>query len=284
MPAQETLVWQVTSLFKKDDLTLLLQRYNAAPQTLTDKHQLGFWKVDGLTVIYFEKKLLVQGAFADNTYRLLQEISSLDGLTLDDKNAEKFARLFPKKQNAIVCPECRQPSIVIEGMIKGLDVAFRRECGHLDKMRPPLLMLNRRILPDINVLVSKAISGFAALEYFLGFEIVIPDFVMNAIDQFIGSKEKRAISREIANLKALESEEKLTILNYHDGIKLPSDREAFNEDEDNRILEIAHLTNSILITSDKNLKDKASISNRPVVHIPGDILDQVKIIVNVRSP
>jgi len=51
-----------------------------------------------------------------------------------------------------------------------------------------------------------------------------------------------------------------------------------------RILEIAHLTNSVMVTCDENFKDRALLANRPTIYIHPDLLSQVKIIEEVRTP
>src|SRR5207245_209026 len=164
-----------------------------------------------------------------------------------------------------LCPECREYSFLLEGSTSGLDIVFKRECGHVDKIRPPMMMLNSRVLPDISVLVAKAISRLGELGYFKGFEILIPSFVMNALD-LLGREQKEAASAEIQSLRRMEQEGELKIINYNDSIKLPTTKEGFQAEEDNIILSIAHLTNSILVTCDKNLKDKALLASRSEEH------------------
>ena len=172
---------------------------------------------------------------------------------------------------------------MIEASIAGLDVLFTRECGHADKIRPPMMMLNSRVLPDISVLVSKGISRLAELGHFVGFEILVPDFVLNVLD-LLGSAQKEAASIELNSLRKLEQTGRLKIINYRDGVKLPSSKEEFQAEEDNRILEIAHLTNAILVTSDKNLRTKALMGSRPTIYVPGEVLGKLRIVEEVRTP
>jgi rRNA-processing protein FCF1 len=283
MAEQVTITWQVSSNFATKTLEDTLARYGTEETQPTNKYQLRVWKADGLAITLYEKSLVVQGCLNDNTRRLMQNIAEIKGLSLDSKNAVRLARVLPKRQNAILCPECGQPFFMIEASIAGLDVLFTTECGHADRIRPPLMMLNSRILPDISVLVSKAISRLTDLGHFVGFEILVPDFVLNALD-LLGSAQKDAASIELTNLRKLEQTGALKVINYKDGLKMPTTKEEFQAEEDNRILEIAHLTNAILVTSDKNLKDKALIGSRPTIHIPGEILGKLRIVEQVRTP
>jgi rRNA-processing protein FCF1 len=283
MPEQVTVTWQVSLIFNRSNLDEILAKYRATEAKPTNQYQVKLWRVDGLTITLYEKSMVLQGNLNDMTRRLLQDVAAIEGLSLDQKNADRLAKILPRRQNAILCPECGQSSFMIEASISGLDVLFRRECGHANKIRPPLMMLNSRILPDISLLVSKALSRFAELGYFIGFEILIPDFIMNALD-FLGREQKEAASSEIHTLRRMEQQERLKIINYKDGIGPPPNREQFQAEEDNRILDIAHLTNSILVTCDRNLRDKALVGNRPVVYVPGEILGKLKIIEEVRNP
>lgn len=284
MSERADVTWNISRTFERKALEAALARYKATKVRPKTKHQILMWKVNGLTITLYEKSLVVQGRLNDIMKRLLREIAAIKGLALDQKNASKLTNILPRKQNATVCPECGQSSFMIEGYISGLEVLFKRECGHIDKIQPPLTMLNSRILPDISILVAKAISKLAQLGYFRGFEILIPDFIMNAVD-FFGKGKKEAVSSEIDALRNMEKKEGMfTIINYQNGIQVSLNRHQFQVEEDNKVLQIAHLTNSILATCDKNLRDKAVLSNRPVIYIPAEILGKIKMISETRNP
>ncbi len=53
--------------------------------------------------------------------------------------------------------------------------------------------------------------------------------------------------------------------------------------EDNIILEIANLTNSILLTGDMNLKDKAFLDKRPTIYIHPKDAKKIKQIHETRK-
>lgn len=284
MPEQIVIVWEFLPGFSTDLIEKVMEKYRASQRTPTNQFMIQSWKTDGLTVNVFEKKLVVQGTLDEHGKILVQDIAGIEGLRLDAKNQERLAQIFPRRQNAIVCSQCRLPSLLIQSEIAGLEVVFKKECGHADKIKPPFLTLNNRVLPDMNVLVSKALSRFVGLGYFLGFEVVVPQFLMRVIDKYAGKAQKKAISDEIGVLRKLANENRISILNYNDGFPIPSTRERFESEEDDKILEIAHLTNSVMITCDGNFKDKALLANRPTIYIQPDMLEQIKIIEEVRTP
>jgi len=186
MPEQMVIGWEFLPGFDKELIKGIREKYRAQFRGPSSPFMLQSWKTDGLTINVFAKKLVVQGVLDEHSKVLIQEIAGIEGLRLDAKNQEILARVFPIRQNAIVCSQCRMPSLLIEGEIAGLDVVFKKECGHVDKMRPPFLTLNNRILPDINVLISKTLSRFINLGYFHGFEIVVPQYVIGVVDQYVG--------------------------------------------------------------------------------------------------
>jgi len=283
-PEQVVIVWQFSPKFNINLVAEIMGKYNASKKQPTNPYIIESWKAGSLTINLFAKKLVVQGKLDEYAREIIQEIAGLEGLILDAKNQERLAKIFPHRQNAIVCARCRTPSLLIEAKIEGLDVIFKNECGHIAEIRPPFLTLNNRILPDINVLVSRVFSRFIQLGYFLGFEIVIPQYILRVVDRFLGKGQKKAVSEELNALRQFANDNKVSILNYKDGFELPVSREQFEIEEDDKILEIAHLTNSVMITCDRNFKDKALLANRPTIYIPADILEKIKIIEEIRTP
>jgi len=284
MPEQIVIVWEFLPDFDKELIKKVMEKYKAIPRAPSNPFILLSWKTDGLTINVFEKKMVVQGILDEHGKELIQELAGIEGLRLDAKNQERLAQIFPRRQNAIVCSQCRMPSLLIQGEVSGLDIVFKKECGHTDKIKPPFLTLNNRILPDINVLIAKAISRFINVGYFNGFEVVIPQYVMKVADKYLGRAQKSAFSGEVEALRKLADAGKISILNYKDGLPIPSTKEQFEDEEDDKILEIAHLTNSVMVTCDENFKDKALLANRPTIYIHPDLLSQVKIIEEVRTP
>lgn len=135
-------------------------------------------------------------------------------------------------------------------------------------MQSPLSTTSIRILPDICVLISHTLSRLIKLGYLEGFEIVLPDFVEFTVDVLCDGRLKAGFYSELDELRKLENDRIISIL-YCDYEKpLPETRKDLIDKEDKFILEIAVMTNSILFTSDKALKDEATSIKQPVIYLP----------------
>jgi len=276
------ITWDISPTADDTAIKEILHRFGCTDGTVTDQHQKWMCKGSNITIIRFERKLVFQGIDNELNLEIMQELSRVTGLHLDHTNAEKFARHLRFSHNAILCMECTSPSMLIEGKVENLDLVFRKECGHIAKMKPPIFMVTNRILPDINVLISGHISRGVQLGLFEHFEIIIPDFVMDVVDTF-GSGKKAGVSNEIGRLKRLEKEGKISIINCKSDHAIPS-LEELGAVEDDIILEIAKLTNSILFTQDVTMKDKALIKKRPTIFLHPEEAGKIKVIAQVRSP
>lgn len=234
-----------------------------APKT---NYQKWIRKGEDLTVTRFEKKLLIQGKETDASMKIINELSAINVLDFDKKDDE--LKLFEFSHNAIYCKECSHPSVMlINGSIEGSNLVFRQECGHENHMKPPFLVYTSRILPDLSVLVAGYISKCMNLGYFEKFEILIPDFIIQSIDRFSESNQKKGASRELEKLRELKHENKIELTFYKDGFDIPKTKDEYKNTEDNIILEIAKITNSILFTGDVNLKIKSTYNDRPTIFI-----------------
>lgn len=269
---------------KEDDLVILpiLEKYGFEEYETTNESQRWLRRGVDLVIIRFDKKMLIQGKEHEKSLNFLRELLDLDVLISDHKNAEKLAKLYKISHNALFCMKCKSPSMLIQGRIEGLDIIFEMECGHENDLNPPLFMLTSRILPDINILINGNLSRCIEMGFFKGFEIVISDFILHDID-YLGDNRKAGASNELKKLYDLEKENQITIFKCVDGIPIPS-RDEFDQIEDDKILEIANLTNSILLTGDMNLKDKAKADSRPTIYIHPQDGNQIKIIHETRNP
>jgi rRNA-processing protein FCF1 len=276
------ITWDISPMVEDTAIKEVLHRFGCTDGTTTDQHQKWMCKGSNITIIRFERKLVFQGTDNELNLEIMQELSRVKGLHLDHANAEKYARHLRFSHNAILCMECTSPSMLIEGKVENLDLVFRKECGHIAKMKPPIFMVTNRILPDVNVLISGHISRGIQLGLFEHFEIVIPDFVMGVIDT-LGSGKKTGVSNEIARLKRFEMEGKISIINCKSDHPIPPP-EQLGSIEDDTILEIAKLTNSILFTQDLTMKDKAMIKKRPTIFLHPEEAGKIKVIAQVRSP
>jgi rRNA-processing protein FCF1 len=279
MSESVNIVFEISTGF--DESTLLAYMQKAKEEKTKGDYELRVWRIDGLTIKQYERKLVVQGGLNDFTKGFLQGLRGVKGLTLDGKNTIAFVRVFPSKHNAILCQECGGTFLAIQGEIEGLDVVFKNECGHRNNLRPPIFMLNNRILPDLNMLISKSLSRLIHLGYFIGFEVVVPEFLLDVVDQFKGSGNKTAVSAELDDLRALERSGKIR-MNSLSALPMQIDTSGF-KDEDKVILGLAHLTNSVLITSDKIMKERAVAQERPTVYINPDDFGKIKMIQETRT-
>lgn len=278
-----SITWIITPQFEEQELVQLLSsKFQLPEESPPNDYILQRWKGENITIHRYEKKLLVQLNRTELTLDIARSIAEIQGLDLDTKNATKFASLLPKAQNAILCEECKKPSILIVGRLEQLDLQLKNECGHVNRFRPPILMLGNRILPDMNIIVGNNLSMCLNLGYFKGFEVVLPKFLIDAIDDYLGPNKKKGASKELENLLKLEEQGLISIL-YVETSKRFEGPEEFGKEEDDFILDQAKLTNSILITSDDNLKRKAILSKRPVILLPQKIVSNLKHLEGIRG-
>lgn len=133
-----------------------------------------------------------------------------------------------------------------------------------------------RILPDICVLISHTLSRVVELGFLDGFEILIPDFIESIVEVLCEGKLKAGFKNEIKKLRELEAERKIDILYCSYGVDLPENKNELIATEDDMILEVAVVTNSILFTADKGLKDKSVSIKQPVIYIPPKFQKNIK--------
>lgn len=278
-----TLVWRIGSKFSEDSLAQIFEESGSTKQEPKGEHEKRIWKLNGLTLKLYDRTLVVQGKLSSAGLPLLEGINLIEGLSLDRKNQAIFRALKPISQNALLCEECGEPFYLISSSITGLDISFTNRCGHLNTMRLPFSMCVNRMLLDFNVLRSKNLSRLIELGYFEGSELLIPAYLMRCADKYLKGS-KRTFSVELENLKRLERQGKILIYNFEDNIEIPKTREDFDVNEDRNLLEIAQITNSIIITSDINFKDQAILAKRPVLYLDPDTVSNVKVLHETRIP
>lgn len=135
---------------------------------------------------------------------------------------------------------------------------------------------NIRILPDICVLISNTLSRLIELGFLDGFEILIPDSIEYIVQILCEGRLQAGFYNEIDRLKELEKERKIDILYCsYEMPEIKSRRELIAR-EDDLILEIAVVSNSILFTSDKALRNKAASVKQPVIYFPAKYQRNIK--------
>jgi predicted PilT family ATPase len=127
-------------------------------------------------------------------------------------------------------------------------------------------------------LISKGLR----IGLFTGFEIVVPSFVITVIDQ-LGKREKEMATRELEALRKYAESGKISIFMCKDGEQIPT-REEFDAKEDQIILNIAKLTNSILFTTDNVMKERAMLQKRPTIYMHPQYSKHLAMVADVRNP
>ena len=189
---------------------------------------------------------------------------------MDNENEQKYNQLKDKFEsipdhNSLICGECHHKSnYLINIEVNDDDILFKfNNCHHVTNLNKPLYMVNNRILPDLSVLPSRILTKLVSLGYFKNFEIMIPTFLLDASDKLSSKEVKQGIQNEINTLASFENENLISI--YHCRYERYFPKEELEDIEDNVILKLAHYTNSILFTQDKNLQSKSIIQKRPTI-------------------
>lgn len=245
-----------------------------------------FLKLESITLTVYEKKLVFQSDSSKFSFNILDNINNLDYLYLDDKNNKKFIEL--KKQfetfadhNSLICDKCDGISnFLINLDIQNNEINFKfNDCNHIADVNTPFYMINNRILPDLSVLHSRILSKLIYLGFFRGFEIVIPTFILDVSDRLTKKEAKKGIQMEINLLKRYVNDGFIRI--YSCPFENDIEEEAVLEHkEDNIILKLAHRTNSILFTQDKNLQSKSVVQNRPTIFYDTKYDKNIKQLIN----
>jgi len=281
MSASTAIALLITADFNADVLRETLESFKATSKKPANKYQVAVWVIDELMVIQFEKTLLIQGKLNKHSLEILKKIINLKGLTADPKNEQKLRAIFPTAQNSIICPECRATSLEINEKIQGLEINFLLECGHLIELTGPFNILNNRVLPDINMLIAKAVSRLVKMGYLKGVEIVFPEFILETVDQIKGTGLKNSVVEELNDLRKLTKTNSISINTFPN---LPLTYTIKNkEDEDKVILDFAHFTNAVLLTGDNVLKARALMESRPTVFVPPEDFGKIKAIDETRT-
>lgn len=281
MSEQITLNPSLGSLFSVGDFEIFMTKNNATVNQTNSEYELGKWTINDVHITLYAKSLVIQTKKDPAYYQTVKSICSFEGVIMDTGNKTKLGTLSPKTHNAMLCPSCYSQSRTITSSIDGLDIIFKHECNHINNLNTPIMVLNNRILPDLNILISNSLSRLIEMNRFEGYEVVIPKFAMQVAESLGGSK-KAGISNEIANLKKLEEQEKIKVMNYGEYDDSTSIEKMLTK-EDEILAKISDETNSILITSDKLFKSNRVLENRPVILIPGDIHKDIKTIHEARS-
>jgi hypothetical protein len=272
------IVFQVKDSFKKNQFTKFLS--DKFEFTCEDKDWITSCKIDslGVTVRINKKKITIQGQLNKETREIISEINAFDQLTLDPKNLKIYEEIFQPKNGQIICQQCGKASEMIEGTSDDSgNPIFKSSCGHELETNSPLLIARNRILPDLNILISKTLSRLVSAGYFNGYEVVIPEYYDKFVDQcFSKGKRRESFLTEEKELNKLMRQGRIRIYAHpFVGNKIMNCSDE-GKIEDDIIFDLAINTHSILITADKTLIDKSTRQNLECISFSQKVMDAAK--------
>ena len=248
--------------------------------TCEDKNETTACKKEsiGATVRINKKKITIQGQLNKETKEIISKINAFNQLTLSPKNLKIYEEIFQPKNGKIICQQCGKASETIEGTSDDSgNPVFKSSCGHELETNSPLLIARNRILPDLNILISRTLSRLVSAGYFNGYEIVIPEYYDKFVDQcFTKGKRRSSFISEKEELDELKENGRIRIHNppWSGGrIANCSEEEKI---EDDSIFDFAVNSHSILITADKTLKEKSRERNLECIFFLQEVADSAK--------
>lgn len=248
--------------------------------TCEDKDETTSCKINslGTTVRINKKKITIQGQLNKETREIISKINASDQLTLNPKNLKIYEEIFQPKNGRIICQQCGKASEVIEGASDDSgNPVFKSSCGHELETNSPLLIARDRILPDLNILISRTLSRLVSAGYFNGYEIVIPEYYDKFVDQcFTKGKRRSGFLSEKEELDELKENGRIRIHNPPwSGDRIANCSEE-GKIEDDCIFDFAVNSHSILITADKTLKEKSRERNLECIFFSQEVADSAK--------
>ena len=274
-----TIKGDLTSIFDKENFERFLMEKNAEKKSPSNQYINGLWKIGQIQITLYTKTVVIQGKENDYNNKLIELVCKFDGISLNQNNRTTLMNLFPSIHNGILCENCNKVSHLIKTEFKELQCNFHMECTHILNLNHSITMINNRLLPDINILISHSLSRLMELDNFNGFEIIIPGFLLNVVDTIDGAK-KNAVSDEIERIIKLQHSKNIIVKQYSNSL-IKFDEEKI-KNEDDYIIELSDITNSILITSDNNMKTKATLNQRPVIFIPASYHENIRTLHSTR--
>ena len=232
----------------------------------------------GITVRINKKKITIQGQLNKETKEIISKINAFNQLTLSPKNLKIYEEIFQPKNGNIICQQCGEPSEAIEGTSdESGNPIFKSSCGHVLETNSPLLIARNRILPDLNVLISRTLSRLVSLGYFNGYEIIVPEYYDKFVDQcFSKGKKRDSFLCEKEELDKLKEQGRIRIINHPLSDSKIANCSEEGKIEDDAIFDFAVITHSILITGDKTLKEKSRGRNLECIFFTQKVSDAAK--------
>ena len=131
--SQISITAQVSRLFEMSELENKIREKGGQDKEISHNSVVKAWSINGITLILYEKSLVIQAPQSDNNMKIISEIINITGLSINDKSQKILSSAIAKQQNAIVCNDCQKPSFtIVANMEDPLQVRFRKECTHED--------------------------------------------------------------------------------------------------------------------------------------------------------
>lgn len=224
---------------------------------------------------------MVQGSESRESRELLVTLAGWDSLVLKGKHFKKYLELLNPENGKVICPVCGKSSYSVHGVVDDAqNISFQGECGHKISTNSPLTISRGRILPDMNRLISKSISRLVRSGFFNGFEIVIPEYYEKYVDACFNPTKKRrhAFIEELEDLEALEDKGKIK-LNKFPHLRTIEKGMCSKEErvEDEVVIEISQLTQSIVISCDSTIIEKLKLRGLDGILMDGKIDMALKV-------
>ena len=132
----------------------------------------------------------------------------------------------------------------------------------------------------MNRLISKSTSRLIRSGFFVGFEIVIPEFYEKYVDVCFNpaGKRRHAFIEELENLRVLEDEGKIKLNSFPYSETIAKERCGVEEQlEDEQVVRIGQLTQSLIITGDSTVIQKLRLRGLDGILIDGKIDKILKV-------
>lgn len=236
-------------------------------------------------ILVYKNTFMIQGKGIKNPneyiFNLMNHIKKIKFLNLKEKSEENFQKFLPKI-GIILCTKCGTSSNFVELEIENDGPIFKyNSCDCILNLRNySFNLINNRLLPDLNVIISDSLIRLFNLGFFKDFTVIIPTYILDICDKkLLGKARQRKINEFIEKCVELKNKNFLKIINFKENeiIKFKEITENnFNQIEDKIFIELSKLTNSFLVTSDKSLKTQLLLQDLPLIYLDGAKLGKLK--------
>jgi len=283
-----TLVWEFD--YSDENMKQILKfiedpYYNFSLRKEPPLNVLKEYNGHNVKILIYKNTFMIQGKGINNpneyVFDLINHILKLRFLTLKGKSKENFQKFLPKI-GIILCNKCGKSSNFVELEIENDKPTFKyNSCDCILNLRNySFNLINNRLLPDLNVIISDALIRLFDLGFFKDFYVIIPTYILDICDKkLLGKSRQKKINEFIERCVELKNKNFLNIINFKENeiIKFKEITENnFNQIEDKIFIELSKLTNSFLITSDKSLKTQLLLQDLPLIYLDGAKLGKLK--------